>query len=263
MKSHIGEGKKAKLKETAYGVWYVISCIALALLVALFVGVLVQTIKKLLTNTKSGTPYFFNNTFEFYGFAAFFLILAFVTIFRKLKFSGLLWNNIHWLMTFTHEFTHTIFALLFFRRIHRLNADSRNSHVLYGNGPFGYLTITLSPYCIPIYMLILLPWRYTVPDMEGWHDYLFTIDVLVGLTYAFHIYCWLRQTRLYQSDITGPGKVRSILYITLFQLINLNIFLLLPGKGVLNTLTKTFYFYPGDVITAVKGFFTGIVHFLH
>lgn len=226
MKSHIDEKKKAKLKETAYGVWYVISCIVLSLLVALYVGVLFQTIKRLLTKTELGTPYFFNNTFEFYGFAAFFLILAFVSIFRKLKFSGLLWSNIHWLMTFTHEFTHTIFALLFFRRIHRINADSRNSHVLYGNGPFGYLTITLSPYCIPIYTLILLPWRYTIPDMEGWHDYLYVTDVLIGLTYAFHVYCWLRQR-------------------------------------VLNTLTNTFYAYPENVITAVKGFFIGITHFLH
>lgn len=261
MKSHIDEKRKARLKEWAYRVWYVICCIVLSLLVALYVGVLVRATRQ---GTLHNPWYFFNNNgYEFAGFAIFFLILAFVSIFRKLKFSGLIWNNIHWLMTFTHEFTHTIFALLFFRRIHRLNADSRNSHILYGNGPFGYLTITLSPYCIPIYMLILLPWRYTVPDMKGWHDYLYAIDFLIGLTYAFHVYCWIRQTRLYQSDITGPGKVRSILYITLFQLINFCLVLLLPGKGVLKTLTNTFYAYPEDVITAVKGFFTAITHFLH
>lgn len=149
MKSHIDEKKKVKIKETAYGIWYVISCIVLSLLVALYVGVLVRTIRE---GTVINPRYFFyNNGYEFAGFIAFFLILSFVSVFRKLKLSGLIWNNIHWLMTFTHELTHTIFALLFFRRIHRLNADSRNSHVLYGNGPLGYLTITLSPYCVPLY----------------------------------------------------------------------------------------------------------------
>lgn len=255
MKSHIDEGKKAKLKETAYGIWYVISCIAIALLVALYVGVLVRTIRE---GTVINPRYFFNNNgYEFAGFIAFFLILAFVSVFRKLKLSGLIWNNIHWLMTFTHELTHTIFALLFFRCIHRLNADSRNSHVLYGNGPLGYLTITLSPYCVPLYTLLLLPWRYTTPANKEGIYFLWTIDVLIGLTYAFHVYCWLRQTRLYQSDITGPGKVRSTLYITLFQLINFCLVLLLPGKGVMKALTNTFYNYPGDVIVFLKG----ILHF--
>ena len=255
MKSHIDEKKKARIKETAYRIWYVISCIVLSLLVALFVGVLVRAIRE---GTSRNPWYFFNNNgYEFAGFAAFFLILAFVSIFRKFKLSGLIWSNINWLMTFTHEFTHTIFALLFFRRIHRLNVDSRNSHVLYGDGPLGYLTITLSPYCVPLFTLVLLPWRFTIPDTKIWHYYLFAIDFLIGLTYAFHVYCYLRQTRLYQSDITGPGKVRSLLYITLFQLINFCLVLLLPGKGVMKALTNTFYYYPDDVIAFLKG----ILHF--
>ena len=32
--------------------------------------------------------------------------------------------------------------------------------------------------------------------------------------------CWIRQTRLYQTDITGPGVVKSLLCIATFHILN-------------------------------------------
>ena len=76
-------------------------------------------------------------------------------------------------MKFSHEFTHLLFALLFFRKINRFKVDD------------------------------------------------------------FHVCCWAKQIRLSQTDLIGPGLVKSILCITLFQLINFCLVLLTPSSGVI------------------------------
>lgn len=62
-------------------------------------------------------------------------------------------KNTRWMMAFTHEITHLVFAILFFRKIHRFNVDNKDSHVSFSSGWFGYMPITLSPYCIPLFTL--------------------------------------------------------------------------------------------------------------
>lgn len=52
-------------------------------------------------------------------------------------------SNVHWLMKFSHEFTHLLFALLFFRKINRFKVDDSDSYVSYCSGWFGYHAITL------------------------------------------------------------------------------------------------------------------------
>ena len=158
-------------------------------------------------------------------------------------------KNVRWLMMFTHEFTHLVFAILFFRKIHRFNVDNKDSHVSFSNGWFGYMPITLSPYCIPLFTLALLPWRFTAD-----HDvYLYVIDVLIGLTYAFHVCCWARQIRLHQTDITGPGTFRSILFITFFLVVGLCLVILTPSSGVILALERVFWDFPRELVLMVVG----------
>ena len=235
-----------RFRDIVSRVWYVLFCVVVCLLITVWAVVLWRVVSE-------SRGRWWLNRFELYGFAAFFVLLAITFIFRKLKLSGTVYSNLHWAMRYTHEITHALFAFLFFRKIHRLNVDGRNSHVLYDSGPLGYLSITLLPYCVPIFTLMMLPWRFTVPDTGfRWKLFLLVIDAIIGFTYAFHVWCWCRQTRRYQTDITGPGTVRSFLCIALVHTVNLSLILLTPRAGVANALYRVFIEYPEQVLAMLK-----------
>lgn len=210
----------------------VLDCILLSLFVVLAFGVLVKTLQMDLPWKRLQL-----HRYLALGFVSFFLVFL-IPRMRK---------NVHWLMMFTHEFTHLVFAILFFRKIHRFNVDNKDSHVSFSNGWFGYMPITLSPYCIPLFTLALLPWRFTADQAV----YLYVIDVLIGLTYAFHVCCWVRQIRLHQTDIIGPGTVRSILFITFFLIVGLCLVILTPSSGVKLAIERVFRDFPRELVLMV------------
>ncbi len=218
---------REKLERAAY----VLDCVLLAAFVLLAVGVLVRTVR--LETVSVGRLRLHDALF--FGFAVFFLLF----LIPRVR------NNVGWLMKFTHEFTHLVFAILFFRKIHRFNVDDKDSHVSFSSGWFGYLPITLSPYCIPIFTLVLLPWRFTT----GQWLYLAVIDLLIGFSYAFHVCCWVRQIRLHQTDITGPGTVRSLLFIAFFQILGFCLVVLTPSSGVQHALERVFWVFPSSLLT--------------
>ena len=210
----------------------VLDCILLSVFVVLAFGVLFKTLQMDLPWQR-----LILHRYLALGFVSFFLVFLIPRL-RK---------NVRWLMMFTHEFTHLVFAILFFRKIHRFNVDNKDSHVSFSNGWFGYMPITLSPYCIPLFTLALLPWRFTA-DQDV---YLYVIDVLIGLTYAFHVCCWVRQIRLHQTDITGPGTFRSILFVTLFLIVGLCLVILTPTSGVKLALERVFWVFPRELVLMV------------
>ena len=225
--------KQGRLKETLERTGYVLDCIVLAILLAVAAGVLVKTLQMDLPRIRL-------HRFLAAGFLSFFVLF----LIPRVR------TNTRWMMKFIHEFTHLVFALLFFRKIHRFNVDNKDSHVSYSGGWFGYLPITISPYCVPLITLALLPWRYTT----GNAFFLLGIDFLLGFSYAFHVCCWLSQTRLYQTDITGPGVTKSLLTIALLQIINFCLVILTPSSGVINALSRVFWQFPRDIVLQIVGF---------
>jgi len=225
--------KRERTLEAIGKVFHVIDCILLAAFVLLAAGVLVKTIR---LETVSPARIHLHGYLAV-GFAAFFLLY----LFPRTR------NNTRWMMSFTHEFTHLVFAILFFRKIHRFNVDNKDSHVSFSSGWFGYTPITLSPYCIPLFTLALLPWRFTTGNVV----FLAAIDILIGFTFAFHVCCWASQIRLHQTDITGPGAVRSLLFIALLQIINLCLVVLTPSSGVQLALERVFWGFPSSVLTGL------------
>ena len=77
------------------------------------------------------------------------------------------------------------------------------------------------------------------------------IDALIGFTYAFHVCCWVKQIRLSQTDIIGPGVVKSILCITLFQIINFCLVALTPSSGVILAIQRVFVDFPQSVFAHI------------
>lgn len=225
--------KRERVLESLGKVFHVIDCILLVAFVLLAVGVLARTIR---LETVSPARMQLHG-YLCVGFVAFFLLY----LFPRTR------NNTRWMMSFTHEFTHLVFAILFFRKIYRFNVDNKDSHVSFSSGWFGYTPITLSPYCIPLFTLALLPWRFTTGNVV----FLAAIDILIGFTFAFHVCCWASQIRLHQTDITGPGTVRSLLFIALFQIINVCLVVLTPSSGVQLALERVFWKFPAALLTGM------------
>ena len=219
------------IKKTLGVIGYVLACLILAVLVAISIGVLIETIK---LETISPERILLHRNLLL-GFVAFFALFLIPRV----------QSNVRWLMKFSHEFTHLLFAILFFRKINRFKVDDTDSYVSYSSGWFGYHAITLSPYCVPIFTLAMLPWHFTT----GTPVYLTIIDILIGFSYSFHVCAWVKQIRLSQTDIIGPGKVKSVLCIILFQIINVCLIALTPSSGVMLAIQRVFVDFPSKVIS--------------
>ena len=230
---HLQEMGKKSFKEILGKAGYVLDCTVLAALLVIAVPVLVRTCQM---DSLPGRPRL--HLYLAGGFIAFFALF----LIPRIR------SNTRWMMKFTHEFTHLVFALLFFRKIHRFKVDAKDSHVVYSGGWYGYIPITLAPYCVPLFTLALLPWRYTT---ESDNPFLLAIDFLIGFSYAFHVCCWIRQTRPRQTDIIGPGTVRSFLIIALFHILNLSLVILTPSSGVINAIKRVFWEFPAGFVSGL------------
>lgn len=126
-------------------------------------------------------------------------------VMRRLFFK----RNERWMQTFTHELSHTIVSLMFFRKIHSFYV-AEGSGIIYHSGSrrFGDIFISLAPYCLPYFTFLFLLLR-----VVGASNMLYIFDLFIGLTLAFHLTCFISQTRSYQTDIQKHGYARSYLFI--------------------------------------------------
>ena len=184
----------------------------------------------------------------FAGFAVYILFAVFLKIFR-------LGHNLKWFMKFTHELTHTLVALAFFAKIHKFIVMERECNVYY-EAKIGYVPITLSPYCVPIYTFMLFPFRFA-----GNSQYMIIFDFLIAMTYAFHVHAFIKQTRYTQKDIKGCGKALSTAFIAFVHLCVISLILAIPKGGVLNAIHRVFWEYPFEILTSPVKWFHEIIKF--
>lgn len=229
--------EKSRIWKALGKIAYILSCILFVILLVIAVAIAVKTYK-LETSSRGRINLHY---YLFAGFIAFFAVF----LIPRLR------NNFRWLMKFTHEFTHLFFAIIFFRKINRFKVDAEDSYVSYSNGWFGYHLITLAPYFVPIFTLALLPWRFTTGTATP--VFLHAIDALIGFTYAFHVCCWIKQTRLHQTDIIGPGVVLSLLIISTFHILNFCLVVLTPSSGVVLAIQRVFWDFPSAFIAELLG----------
>ena len=185
----------------------------------------------------------------FAGFAAYGLFLLSMIVPRMR-------HNLNWFMKFTHELTHTLIAVLFFAKIREFVVKDRDCYVNYKAGPIGYVPITLSPYCIPIYTFMLFPFRFA-----GDSHYMIVFDALIAFSYAFHVHSFIKQTRFRQPDIENCGKARSVAFISFVHMAVIALILATPKGGVLKAIYRVFWEYPIDIISNPVGWFHDIIRF--
>ncbi|MBQ8366095.1 MAG: hypothetical protein IJX41_09480 [Bacteroidaceae bacterium] len=185
------------------------------------------------------------------GFVTYIILAITLTTFR-------IGHNLKWLMKFTHELTHTLVALLLFKKISEFVVKGRECYVNYKVGKYGigYTPITLSPYCIPIYTFMIFPFRFA-----GDFNYLIFFDALIAFTYAFHLHSFIKQTRFTQSDIRNCGIARSVSFITLTHLVVASVILATPKGGVIKALGRVFCEYPAQILTNPSGWMEEIIKY--
>ena len=183
------------------------------------------------------------------GFAAYGLFMASLIIPRMR-------HNLNWFMKFTHELTHTLVAVLFFAKIREFVVKDRECYVNYKAGPIGYVPITLSPYCIPIYTFMLFPFRFA-----GDSHYMIIFDVLIAFTYAFHLHAFIKQTRFSQPDIEGCGLARSTTFIAFVHASVLSLICATPKGGVMKAIYRVFWEYPLDILTDPSGWLHDVIRY--
>lgn len=169
-----------------------------------------------------------------YGAVAYFLI-------RKIPFVS---RNEQWLQTFSHELSHAIVGMMFFQKIHSFHVEENQGVVWRSGKPVGSMFISLAPYCLPLFTYVFLLLR-----IIGDNKMLYVFDLFIGFTLAFHIVCFYKQTRPYQTDIQQQGYVRAFLFIVVVWFFNATIILLSIRKGIVGAVTYLFPRYWDDIVT--------------
>lgn len=242
------------MREKQERLWYAVQTAFYGLLAAWFVFVLITSLVKNLIDicVRVGFDWRHEGNYVglFAGFAAYLIFWLFLKAFR-------LGHNLNWFMKFTHELTHTLVALVFFAKIHKFIVMERECSVYY-EAKVGYVPITLSPYCIPIYTLMIFPFRFA-----GDSHYMIIFDFLIALTYAFHVHAFIKQTNYSQTDIKGCGKALSTTFIAFVYLAVVSLIVAIPKGGLLKALNRVFCEYPLEFISGPVAWYHGLVNFLN
>lgn len=240
---------REKIERFTYG----LSTGTFGVLAALFLLVLITSLGKNLIDmcVRVGWDWRHDGNYVglFAGFAAYGLFLVSMIVPRMR-------HNLNWFMKFTHELTHTLVAVFFFAKIREFVVKDRDCYVNYKAGPIGYVPITLSPYCIPIYTFMLFPFRFA-----GDSHYMTIFDALIAFSYAFHVHSFIKQTRFSQPDIENCGETRSTAFITFVHLAVISLIMATPKGGVLKALKRVFWEYPLDILSDPSGWFYDIIRY--
>jgi len=114
-----------------------------------------------------------------------------------------------WFLTFEHELTHTIFALLTFHAITDFRVTkSSGGHMVAERGEGNWL-IAIAPYFFPTFSILILIVIYL--SKSSYHPLLIA---LLGYSIAYHLHSTIIETSLNQPDIkNGTGVAFAILFL--------------------------------------------------
>ena len=238
------------MKQWVSRLGYIISTSMFALLAVLFVGVLYLSLcnNPLEYGRDVFNPLTKGNYFGLLaGVLAYLIYLPFICI-PHVR------HNHNLFAHFTHELTHALFAVAFLTKIREFVVRENECFVCYTPPRVGYVPITLSPYCVPVYTLQILPFRYLAGDSP----FMLVFDFMIAFTYAFHVHCFIKQTRFTQSDLEGCGYARSVAFISFVHLTFLSLLVAIPRGGLANSLGRVFIEYPEQVFDYLARLFLSL-----
>ena len=166
-------------------------------------------------------------------------------------------KNQTWFETFSHELTHIVVALMFFRKVHSFHAESGTGAVTTsGTNQKGIIPMALAPYCLPIFTYLLLFLR---PLMNSTGSAV--LDVFIGASIVFHYLCFKHQTGNHQTDINQYPFFFSYTYIYIARLVNVCIILVAfwPGYNVFTSMWRLFCSLYGNAAVFVEWVYNSLV----
>ena len=126
-------------------------------------------------------------------------------------------SKLQYFSTFEHEFTHSIWALFFFKKPRGFHVNTDGSGLFEWSGSAGLLSkvfILLSPYFFPTITMFLIILSLIIKD-----EFMSTYFLVIGLSFGYHIVSSIKEMHLGQTDITENGYFTSFNIITLMSLI--------------------------------------------
>lgn len=135
-----------------------------------------------------------------------FLILWFLYLAKKDNFWSIL----------THELTHALFALIFFKKIHKISATRRTGGQIAIEG--GNVFIALAPYFFPLASMTLVVLKLVTPDR-----FQIILNYLLGFTTASYVFHLFRELHTNQTDLQQAGLFFSIIFIIFGNILSFGI----------------------------------------
>lgn len=148
-------------------------------------------------------------------------------------FFGLRSRLMLWFYVAGHELTHAVFILFCGGNVKGLHISSSGGHILTNKNNF---IISLSPYFIPFYTMIIIALWWIVPLI--FPEYPITIIherllfAAIGLTWTFHLTFTLWMINRDQPDLQQNGLLFSVALISLINILLISSFLVLASPNV-------------------------------
>jgi len=154
-------------------------------------------------------------------------------------------RRFNYLATFEHEFTHAVFALLFFNKITKFVVTrNRGGYVSYSGGyggQFAQFIIALAPYFFPTFSFIFTLTRSLFgPNWFPWYDIFLGITLIyqfignfeeIGQNWSSSTFYVAGTKKLTLTDIASVGYIFSTVFILSMTLIfYASIFYILAGN---------------------------------
>lgn len=135
------------------------------------------------------------------------------------RHSRTLRSTFNFMETLSHEFSHTLVGILTGRRVQSFHVEENTGQVVTSGSEWNRPFVSLAPYTLPFLTYIALALRTLI----AWHN-TWLFDILIGMTLGFHLVCFARETRLYQTDINRfPSLWFPLMYIALWTVFNFNV----------------------------------------
>lgn len=167
-------------------------------------------------------------------------------VFTTVKYFRLIDPILMFAYVLGHELTHAITALMCFGKVQALSVDLDGGYV---DTDTDNLFVSLSPYFVPLWMLLWLGGFYVANWIFPFDSYLPWFYSGFGFWWAFHVYWTLWIIPREQPDLLENGVVLSFMIILLCNVVAL--LLMLRGFGVIS-----FHGYCQDFMTCAVEVYT-------
>ena len=134
-----------------------------------------------------------------------------------------------WVYVLSHELTHALAVYLSGGKVYAIQVASTGGHVASDRVNWW---ISLSPYFIPLYTLIVMGLWYSINFYYSLHPYLPLLCLAFGFTFSFHVTYTISMLHKDQKDLISQGFFFSAVVIVAMNLLLVTLFFIPVAQNV-------------------------------